>query len=349
MGLSFIEFLFGGGKKVKNNVSVMNQAMGNNGMPVPNPSVNQNAGSPVSSEVLQFQDQRTAVQSQMPANMQQMPAGQGSFYPNNSQFQSGIDLSKIHDDIKEVSDNVINLTTEIKDMQNSISGIDNRVKELENSNKTVDGKLKDMDSSMNKFLSLYEIVNSQYNPFVDSESIIKPAKEIVISNDGSSVVVNDSHSKGNKDAEKVLDLKSSDVRFGSDGKRIDSLLELDTLNIEEAAHDAVPLTKLKSNTNSLVVILSWLEYLVKRSGLEETKNILRYYTETLKWITPEVYFDLDKFLRGMDDISESSKREKLGVKDHIVSLYFISKLNEKKLDDRLTVAVLKIIKDSQNE
>jgi len=34
----------------------------------------------------------------------------------------------------------------------------------------------------------------------------------------------------------------------------------------------------------------------------------------------------------------------LTVKDHIVSLYFISKLNEKRLDEKLTKAVLEIIK-----
>ncbi|MFW6008885.1 MAG: FlaD/FlaE family flagellar protein, partial [archaeon] len=122
-----------------------------------------------------------------------------------------------------------------------------------------------------------------------------------------------------------------------------SLLELDTLNIEEAASDAVPLTSLKTNTNSLVIILSWLEYLVKRIGVEESKNILRYYTETLKWITPEVFFELDKFLKGMDDIDTEKKSKSLNVKDHIVSLYFISKLNEKNLDEKLTKAVLQII------
>ena len=118
---------------------------------------------------------------------------------------------------------------------------------------------------------------------------------------------------------------------------------MDTLDIEEAAADAVPLTSIKSNTNSLVIILSWLEYLVKRVGVEESKNALRYYTETLKWITPEVFFELDKFLRGMEDVEEK-KVKSLDVKDHIVSLYFISKLNEKPLDSKLTNAVLQIIR-----
>lgn len=71
---------------------------------------------------------------------------------------------------------------------------------------------------------------------------------------------------------------------------------------------------------------------------------MRYYTETLRWITPEVYFDLDKYLRGMRDKKGVSADEMLTVRDHIVSLYFISKLNEKVLDEKLTRAVLQIIK-----
>ena len=64
--------------------------------------------------------------------------------------------------------------------------------------------------------------------------------------------------------------------------------------------------------------------------------------ETLRWLTPEVFFDLDKYLRGMNDV-DNVERNQANVKDHIVSLYFISKLNEKSLDHRLTKAVLDII------
>ena len=72
---------------------------------------------------------------------------------------------------------------------------------------------------------------------------------------------------------------------------------------------------------------------------------MRYYTEVLRWITPEVYFDLDKYLRGMKDKKDLKEGETLTVRDHIVSLYFISKLNEKVLDEKLTRAVLQIIKE----
>ncbi len=46
----------------------------------------------------------------------------------------------------------------------------------------------------------------------------------------------------------------------------------------------------------------------------------------------------------MRDKKGVSADEMLTVRDHIVSLYFISKLNEKVLDEKLTRAVLQIIK-----
>ena len=88
-------------------------------------------------------------------------------------------------------------------------------------------------------------------------------------------------------------------------------LELDTLNIEEAASNAVPLTKLKNDTNSLVVILSWLEYLVKKVGIEDSRQTLRYYAEVLKWISADVFFDLDKYLQGMRESNLSENRRKV--------------------------------------
>ena len=47
----------------------------------------------------------------------------------------------------------------------------------------------------------------------------------------------------------------------------------------------------------------------------------------------------------MKDKKDLTGDESLTVRDHIVSLYFISKLNEKVLDENLTRAVLQIIKE----
>jgi len=251
-------------------------------------------------------------------------------------------IGKIHEELKSTNDKIGEMVSDIRSIENNVSTLANRVTDLEDNKKVSDGKINDIDSNMGKFLSLYELINNQYNPFVDNESIV--AKKIEISADGNSI-------PSSTDPVSFEDLHLKSVNL-ENSKRIlrendldSSLLGLDTLNIEAAAGDAVPLTKLKNNTNSLVVILSWLEYLIKKVGIEETRNSLRYYTEVLRWTTPEVFFDLDKYLRGMKDKKEIDENAKLTVKDHIVSLYFISKLNEKTLDEKLTKAVLEIIKN----
>lgn len=266
--------------------------------------------------------------------------------------QSGINkkpisevIGKIHDELKSTNERITELVTDIKGVQNTVNSLGHRIDELEESKKISDEKFAEFDGNLSKFLSLYEVINNQYNPFVEKEIKAVP-KTIMIDSIGNSIDERNDVKNSPKNFDD-LNLKASsksDKKNTPNEDLENSLLELDTLNIEEAAGNAVPLTHLKNNTNSLVIILSWLEYLIKKVGIEETRNTLRYYTETLRWITPEVYFDLDKYLRGMKDKKGFSGDEFIGVKDHIVSLYFISKLNEKVLDEKLTRAVLQIIK-----
>ena len=250
-------------------------------------------------------------------------------------------ISKMHGDLKNTTEKMSEIVTEIKEIQNNVSTLGHRIDDIEEAKKESDEKMAQFDRNMTKFLSLYELINNQYNPFVDQEAT---PKKIVVNSDGSS-------SEDSENSENVIgkDNLALDEDFtkekGEKGDLDATFLNLDTLNIEEAAGDAVPLVSLKNNTNSLVTILSWLEYLIKKVGVEETRNSLRYYTETLRWITPEVFFDLDKYLRGMKDKTDLTGNESLTIRDHIVSLYFISKLNEKVLDSKLTNAVLQIIKE----
>lgn len=274
-------------------------------------------------------------------------------------------LAKLHDEAKSSNEKVSGMISEIRDMKSSVNAIGTRVDDLEEARKTTDEKLSDIDNSMTKFLSLYELVNNQFNPFVENNApITQTPKKIVLDQDGNSIGEgseenNSEGAQSNEQStnsenpsktfenliEKSQDLGKAPNHISALGKNDmhSAILALDTLDIEQAAGEAVPLTQLKNNTNSLVTILSWLEYLVKKVGIEETRNTLRYYTEVLRWITPEVFFDLDKYLKGMRD-KDLEEGQSLGVKDHIVSLYFISKLNEKALDEKLTNAVIQIIK-----
>ncbi len=250
-------------------------------------------------------------------------------------------LHSIQKELSENNSKITELVSEVKEIQNNISELSHRVEVLEQEKKINEEKFSEIDNNMNKFLSLYELVNNQFSPFVDSEE----SKKVLVQNTGeTSVEQNKSDDvkslDNNNDGNPKFDIFNNDNVSSEDI----SFLELDTLDIKEAAGNAVPLTRFRNDTNSLVIILSWLEYLIKRVGIEETRNTLRYYTEVLKWISPEVYFELDKYLRGMKDKKNLTGDESLKIKDHIVSLYFISKLNEKPLDEKLTRAVLNLVK-----
>lgn len=345
MVLGLIEFLLGGKKKVAANKNQQQAKPQQVQAQKQQPASGQNSDSSGGGENAnqQAKPQTAQVSNSAPASS------------DNGQRKSVSEvISKIHEELKSTNERVTELVSNVKTIENSVNSFGHRLDDLEESKKIQDEKLGEIDNNMGKFLSLYELINNQYNPFVEKE--LKEAqekiqnsqaKEIVLDSNGNSLD-NSSVEISNPKSFDDLHLKSA-MGEGSSKKDYNddldsSLLSLDTLNIEEAAGDAVPLTNLKNNTNSLVIILSWLEYLIKKVGLDETRNNLRYYTEVLRWITPEVYFDLDKYLRGMKDKKDLVEGETLNVRDHIVSLYFISKLNEKALDERLTKAVLQIIK-----
>lgn len=333
MVLGLIDFLLGGKKKTKvpRNAQVATPSAGN--------TMNQN-----STQMPDGQSQTTQnhQEQQSQSNSNQQTQSQPTSQNMGGKRSVSDALQKLYGELKESNEKMNDMSTNIKSLQDSVNTLGHRVDDLEEKKKQDSDKLNDVEEEMSKFLSLYELINNQYNPFVSKEEEPQ-AKKIVLDNTGeSSEESSEHHAPIPPLSTAIPELKHS--RKVEEDDLDSTLLELDTLNIEEAAGNAVPLTRIKNNTNSLVVILSWLEYLIKKVGLDETRNTLRYYTEVLRWITPEVYFDLDKYLRGMKDKKDIQEDNSLSVRDHIVSLYFISKLNEKTLDEKLTRAVLQIIK-----
>lgn len=388
MALGLIQFLLGG----KNKKATSKNKEGNNSNPNPKGNVENNSNQETST-VNNAQNNITSQSNGNDTNSsnQSTEQNQASMQQNqskgNKKSVSEV-LMKMHKEMKESNERLTTVVTDVKKIENSVNSLTNRVDAIEKKDVEKEKKLKEIDSNMGQFLSLYELINNQYNPFVSKEDMPKmespPQKEEELEENTVSPIEietpeleeqkeenlqdnsngtaleftpEDSFSQSSPDREKSKEeVKTINLPQEEKPKQppinqkvekqspkmSQSLLELDTLNIEEAAADAVPLTKLKNNTNALVIILSWLEFLIKRVGIEETRNTLRYYTETLRWMTPEVFFDLDKYLKGMSD-NNHPQNSKTNVKDHIVSLYFISKLNEKSLDHRLTKAVLEII------
>ena len=342
MALGFIDFLFGGRKKTKlpKSAQVSSPSLSSASNEETTEWYDISNDLPEGTEDPTFADSREENTLKTITSENPQTVSDSTHTPRGGHKKSLSEaIYKINTEIKESTERITEIVTDMKEVENKVIKLEHKVDSLEEHRIKTDEKLQKFDEHITKFSSLYELINNQYSPFADKNTIPQTNK-IELDSQGNTIS-NESLSEEElqmlKEPSKTIDIKEA--------SNIEStLLELETINIEEAAGDAVPLQHIKNNTNSLVIILSWLEFLIKRVGIDETRNTLRYYTETLRWITPDSYFELDKYLKGMKDKEITQDFQPINIRDHIVSLYFISKLNEKKLDDKLTNAVLHIIK-----
>lgn len=94
---------------------------------------------------------------------------------------------------------------------------------------------------------------------------------------------------------------------------------------KEEINDALPLDTIRNDPSFIAIILGWLNYLVKKSNIEEVKKALDYY-ESVNWITEDVKIKLLNYLKGFENIEMAGN--KLTPEDHLVSLYIITKLKK---------------------
>lgn len=99
--------------------------------------------------------------------------------------------------------------------------------------------------------------------------------------------------------------------------------EMSALSEEIKSSDILPLEEIKNDPTVITIILGWLNYLVKKAGIEETEKTLDYY-ESIGWITENVKIKLLEYLKGFENVE--SKKEKITVEDHIITLYIITKI-----------------------
>ena len=99
-----------------------------------------------------------------------------------------------------------------------------------------------------------------------------------------------------------------------------------------------PLTSIPNDTERIVVLMKWLQYLVEKIGKQKLPDILGYYVD-INWITDDVRLDIMNYSNGIVDEQKEKEDTKkttntLSAKDHIQSLLYIQKLKGKKLDER---------------
>lgn len=256
-------------------------------------------------------------------------------------------------EVKEVIDEIKNFSETKKSFNEKLTKLERKTlefeKDLNEMKETLSAntkKIEEIERNMKKFLSLYELVTNQVNPFVEPETKVKGievekpkekvekekvAAIVSIKGSGSETKQEIKESKerpitqfieNNSDEErkvKVIDVPKS---FSANSVIKDVIKRFEEKNAEDDSEGMLPLRHIKNDLTSLVIVLEWMKYLVDKAGTRGAREILKHYVR-LGWITPEVYKFLSKYIIG----PKNTKRDyTLTFQDHVMSLFFISRL-----------------------
>jgi archaellum component FlaD/FlaE len=119
------------------------------------------------------------------------------------------------------------------------------------------------------------------------------------------------------------------------------LKEERTIKVEERE---LHLDKISNEPTFLMLMLKWLEFLLKKAGYVGMIKALLYYEE-LGWISESVRSKLIKYAEEIKSDGAYYGKRSLSIKDHMVSLFFISKLQGIRISPSVYASVLEELQE----
>ena len=291
------------------------------------------------------------------------------------------ELKKTPEELNKKIEEMINSKSEqIKANAEAVKNIESQVSKLEQAvssgKKGIDdfkSRLDKMDETVLELLSLYEVVSSTVNPFLDNKEnpitekladIEKKVEEL--SQKTPEVPVNLTTDLDNKF--KALESNMEDLKKMVDSNVVNEEALVEKVagqvleHIKPAVHSpksgvssipqaarafaqqtseasrysedqSVRLAFLDNRPETSVILLNWIQFLMEKVGRNNLIDILEYYIE-IGWISEEVSSTMMDYANGIDYYVERPTW-KLLPEDHTKSLMFIEQLKGKKIDKNL--------------
>lgn len=303
---------------------------------------------------------------QHPDSSQYGPDGQ----PHPAEFFDTSILEQKHEETVKRIDELLNSKAEtINANAESIKTIENRLSKMDISISTVKRNIEEynerfskMEENILELLSLYEVVSNTVNPFVgDNENKPKHLERFdTIENrlknlEGNLQYLESINQQDAVVSEEVLQQvrKEIDEKLEDFNEKLESMIQsvpdtrkeqhiIDEPDYEppESRADEIPilarsdnsplLVSINNNSETSIVLLSWVEFLMEKVGRNNLMDVLDYYTE-IGWIAEEVSNKILAYASGLDYYDEKPTW-KLLPQDHTKSLMFIERLLGKKID-----------------
>ncbi len=301
------------------------------------------------------------------------------------------ELRKTPEELNKKIEELVNSKTEqikttaeaVKNLESQLSKIEQTVSSGKKGTDDYKERLDKIDETVLELLSLYEVVSSTVNPFVDSKAnpmaeklndIEKKVEELSqktpevpsdltqdFDNKFKALETNMEELKkivdsnvANQDVmvEKVAGQVLEHIRGKSGISSVSRAAQAFAQQPQESQYsedDGVKLVSLDNRPETSIILLNWIQFLMEKVGRNNLTDILEYYVD-IGWISEEISSEMLDYASGIDYFVERPTW-KLLPEDHTRSLLFIEQLRGRKLDknliSRLERDLGKIIRSSE--
>ncbi|UCH72230.1 MAG: hypothetical protein JSW62_01405 [Thermoplasmatales archaeon] len=109
------------------------------------------------------------------------------------------------------------------------------------------------------------------------------------------------------------------------------------IGVPQRGGGVYPLQRLPGNSEGVVVLMKWLQYLVDKVGKTNLSDVLEYYAD-IGWLSDNIITNLLEYSEGITQDKKElegtkKKLSDLQAKDHIQSLLFIQRLRGEQQDN----------------
>jgi archaellum component FlaD/FlaE len=224
-------------------------------------------------------------------------------------------------DIGDISEKVVSI-------ENKITQCDMGLTTIKEMDSQISEKAGEIDRHIQELLGIYELVTNEINPFVERfelkprriRKIIKKKRAA-----GAEVV-------GAEGVEPETVEPSEGIAPAAPAS-LPTSAPVGEGPVTRSMVREVSLQYIEDDPGSIAMLLRWLKFLMARVGREGLMEVLMHYEDT-GWIGSEVRNKVIRYAKGILS-GETIDHAPMDVKDHMISLYFITMLQGLEIDPRL--------------
>lgn len=218
----------------------------------------------------------------------------------------------------------------------TVEHVDSTLAVIKRTNEETVEKVNTMETTLARLTEIYQKITSDMGGEVIEEVIIEEVEESIPGEVAAAV-----EEMMPQEAPVELPVPAPTSTPGDEVQPLPAVREAPIPQPLARGRPGIYLKDIPSTPTSIVFLLRWLEYLLQKVGPDGLMEVLMYY-EDIGWIGGDIRNTLIKYSRGVTlDEEPELPTGQMEVEDHIISLFFISKLQGIEVSPSLYSSVIK--------